>query len=272
MSRGSGAVRWASRVAVLSWGAFALMTLRLEVPLPIESAERLEPRALVRPLPQEPSAPEIAEAEPASPHVARQARERAPPASERVEAGDALRGSRLLVGGDFPVLSCSYESFPSFLAYARSMAALGARFVVVQHKRIVGSIDIDSGALGAPALDGAYSPRARDYTGEPRLARLARSARNRFGSGAVVMMLVPRELDAVLFGGIARVLAERGDHHGAYREIRGRYERGADGIRLHVDAGVRPDGTRVDLDLLFDLGARSAFDAEREAVRYPGAT
>ena len=51
------------------------------------------------------------------------------------------------------------------------------------------------------------------------------------------------------------MLAERGDQHDAYREIRGRYERAADGVRLRVDSGVRSDGTNVAMDLLFDLGA-----------------
>jgi hypothetical protein len=68
------------------------------------------------------------------------------------------------------------------------------------------------------------------------------------------MMLVPREIDAGLFGGIARMLAARGDHHAAYHEIRGRYERARSGVRLRVNAGIRPDGTSVAMDLLFDLG------------------
>lgn len=49
------------------------------------------------------------------------------------------------------------------------------------------------------------------------------------------------------------MLAERGDRHDAYREIRGRYEQTGSGIQLRVDTGVRRDGTRVDLDLTFDL-------------------
>ncbi len=68
-------------------------------------------------------------------------------------------------------------------------------------------------------------------------------------------MLVPRALDAGLFGGIARALEAQGDSAGAYREIQGRYLPPIDaGIRLRVEAGVRRDGSRVPLDLLFDLG------------------
>jgi hypothetical protein len=236
------------------------VTHRFETPLPTEAAAPSELRAVIRPLPPEPTPPEFAQVEAPSPPDAPQTAnpppsEPSPPAAAPSEAEDVSHGFALLDGGDFPVLSCSYESFPSFMAYARSMTALGAHFVVVQRRKIVASIDIESGAVEAKALDGAYSPRARDYTGEPGLARPSRAARERFGAGAVVMMLVPRALDAGLFGGIARVLAERGDHHDAYREIRGHYERVANGIRLRVDAGLRPDGTRVDLDLLFDLGA-----------------
>ena len=87
-----------------------------------------------------------------------------------------------------------------------------------------------------------------------RPASTARAARERFGSDAVVMMLVPRAVDAGLFGGISRALAGRGDDHQAYREIRGRYQRRpGGGVRLRVDRGTRLDGSEVAMDLLFDL-------------------
>jgi len=155
------------------------------------------------------------------------------------------------------VLSCTYEDFASFDAYARAMAGLGARFVVVRQRRIVAAIDPATSRFEeteVAALGGSFSPRARDYTGEPALAPLTRAARERFGAGAVVMMLVPREVDAALFGGIARALASRGDHHEAYREIRGRYQRApAGGLQLRVDRATRTDGGEVAMDLLFDL-------------------
>ena len=73
---------------------------------------------------------------------------------------------------------------------------------------------------------------------------------------AVVMMLVPRDVDAGLFGGIARALAARGDRHDRYREIIGRYERAPDGgVRLRVERGLRADGSEVPIGLLFDLTA-----------------
>jgi len=179
-----------------------------------------------------------------------------------LDARDLMRGDALLGGGEFPVLNCSYDSFPSFRAYARAMSALGARFVVVHHREIVGSVDIETGRLRDASGLTAFSPRARDYTGEPGLARLARTMRERFGSGAVVMMLVPRSVDAGLFGGIARVLAERGERHEDYREIRGRYERSDGGVFLRVESGTRHDGRKVAFDLLFDLSVISGAGAK----------
>jgi hypothetical protein len=257
-------LRLACHAAVVAWFAALLVLLRFDAPSPeaeVSTArvrpvpEEPPPAATARseppPAPEPPAPVELVEPEPAPPEP-REA------AVARVRAGDVSRGAALLGSGDFPVLSCSYESFPSFAAYARAMASHGARFVVVRRREIVGSVDIETGAMGAPALGSVFSPRARDYTGEPGLSDLARRARTRFGAGAVVMMLVPRSLDAGLFGGISRVLAERGDRHDAYREIRGRYERTAGGIRLRVDSAVRADGTRVDMDLLFDLGEIAA--------------
>jgi hypothetical protein len=134
------------------------------------------------------------------------------------------------------------------------MTRLGARFVVVRSREIVGTVDLETGATGSFA-GGAFSPRARDYTGEPGLAPLARAARESYGERSVVMMLVPRRLDSGLFGGLARALAEQGEPHGGLREIRGRYERGpAGGIRLRLEEAVRRDGTSIPLEALFDLG------------------
>ena len=152
------------------------------------------------------------------------------------------------------MLSFGYEDFPSFRSYARAMVRLGARFVVVRRREIVGSVDLETAATGSFG-GGSFSPRARDYTGEPGLAPLARVARARFGERSVVMMLVPRRMDAGLFGGLARVLAEQGEPQASLREIRGRYERGpAGGVHLRLEAAVRLDGTVIPMDGLFDLG------------------
>ena len=129
------------------------------------------------------------------------------------------------------MLSLDYEAFPSFRAYAREMTRLGARFVVVQKREIVSAIDLISGALQEFEAAGSYSPRARDYTGEPGLGPLAEAAKERFGERAIVMMLVPRRIDAGLFGGIARLLDEKRHGKEDVREIRGAYERAPDGER-----------------------------------------
>jgi hypothetical protein len=216
--------------------------------LPEEPAPELPARVRATPPPISPA--------PASP-------DRPAPAPARmaeptpVQPSDLVAGAELLDGaGGFPALLCSYDDFPSFRDYARAMTALGARFVVVSDRRIVGDIDLDAGILESTRPPLGFSPRARDYTGEPGLANLTRAARERFGRDAVVMMLVPREVDAGLFGGIARALDGRGERHDGYTEIRGRYQRGpGGGVRLRVDSGLRADGSEASLDLLFDLGA-----------------
>jgi hypothetical protein len=210
-----------------------------------DSLNLAEPLARVLPRP-EPLASDVPEAT-AAPDAG----------TEQIAVGrdDLAAGERLLeAGGSFPALSSSYQDFESFRDYALAMRALGARFVVVQERKVVGAIDLASGELVEGFAGTKFSPRARDYTGEPGLARFARLAVERHGAGAEVMMLVPRTLDAGLFGGIARALSGRGDRHDAYREIRGRYLRGEDGgVRLRIDSAVRASGESVVLDLLFDL-------------------
>jgi hypothetical protein len=266
------ALRWGSRAAVGGW-AIAFFALQPEAASEIALEAPAEIVARVTPLPEEPEPEARVEPEP-EPEPEPQAKPEPPPERPRVPepepeaertpvpppehatpvaAGDLRSGDALLGGGAFPVLSCSYDSFPSFRAYARAMSALGARFVVVHQREIVGRVDVETGLVREAAGLAAFSPRARDYTGEPGLSFLARAMRERFGAAAVVMMLVPRSVDAGLFGGIARVLQERGERHQDYREIRGRYERTASGVRLRVDTGLRRDGREVPLDLLFDL-------------------
>ena len=172
-----------------------------------------------------------------------------------VEQGEAL----LDAPGSFPALTCRYDRFEGFTHYARAMHALGARFVVVRQRRIVGEWDLAAGKLREPTLGGAYSPRARDYSEEPALRDVASRARTEFGAGAEVMMLVPRVLDAGLFGGVATALRERGDSHHAYRELRGRYQRGSGGgVQIVIEDGLRPDGSVAPIDLVFDLAEIAA--------------
>jgi hypothetical protein len=252
------ALRWGCHAAVLIWCSAALSQVvwpPREEPRP--SAARVRP--VPTPAPQAAPAPPEPEAaseppppEPASPEPAPVPPEPRPRAVGRAEL--AAGGALLDAGGDFPVLSFSYEDFPSFREYARAMQRLGACLVVVRSREIVGGVDLESGAIEAVAVGPGFSPRARDYTGEPDLAPLARIARERFGREAVVMMLVPRALDAGLFGGLDRVLAERGERRERVREIRGRYLRGpGGGVRLRVEAALRRDGTALSVEALFDL-------------------
>lgn len=246
-------LRLACHAAVAAWSGVLLADSVRPMPEPLAElpAEKL-PLARVRPVlerPEPPPAPEP-EAEPPEEAAARAAEPR-PVGPSEVARGEALLDS----GGSFPVLSFDYAAFPSFRSYARAMVRLGARFVVVHRREIVSSLDLETGAIGEFSGAARFSPRARDYTGEPELDALARAARERFGERAVVMMLVPRSLDAGLFGGLARALDERGQRRDALREIRGRYERAAGGgVHLRVDAALRRDGRRVPIETLFDLG------------------
>lgn len=252
MSGGQRLLFAVCQLAVALWIAAYLTWPAVQPAAPTESNPQA---AVVRPRPDPPA--------PAAPAPAP-----APLEPRRVSHAEMLRGAELLEGGgEFPALHCSYEDFPSFAEYARAMLDLGARFVVVRNRQIVGGVDVEGGDFGPPTADATFSPRARDYTDEPGLADLARAARSRYGAGAVVMMLVPREIDAGLFGGIAGALAERGEGPGGYREIRGRYVRApGGGVRLRVDGAVRMDGSETAIDLVFDLDA-----IERAAPGQPGA-
>jgi hypothetical protein len=213
------------------------------------------PRAAVRPVARPPSAVAVAEREPEP--VPAPAEPAAETSSERAiepRRADVAHGESLLSGdGAFPALHTSYEGLFGFGEYAAAMQSRGARFVVVRRGRVLAGIDPETGHT-REVPDGEFSPRARDYTGEPALAHATHAARERFGSGAAVMLLVPRTLDAGLFGGIARALADRGDAHDAFRFFEARYTRTAQGgFALHVDAGERLDGRRTPLALVFDL-------------------
>ena len=130
-------------------------------PAPLAAAALPEPIA-------EP-APRIPEPPPQAPEPAPRAlteADRAPvaPGSERapiaapplplvaVDEADVARGGALLTGdAGFPTLESRYEGYGSFRDYARAMQRLGARFVVVDRREIVGTIDpwtLETGALG----------------------------------------------------------------------------------------------------------------------------
>ena len=216
-------------------------------PAPLEPAE----------LPEADPAPlEVAEAPAPEPAPTLEAPLAAPPLPlQTVSEADVARGGTLLTGDEgFPVLESRYEAFGSFGDYARAMQALGARFVVVERHAILGTIDPWTLEAGTLADAAALSPRARDYAGEPALLAASRTVRRRHGNRAEIMMLVPRRIDAALFGGITRALEARGRAPGAYRQILARYERGPGGsLRLRVEAAVGKDGRKEPLPLLFDL-------------------
>jgi hypothetical protein len=257
-------LRVAGRVALGVWAWIVLVSLATPVSDPGEPMAA-EPRVALRPVMSEPEpqsetpAPESPpEREAPAPEPAPEPKPVAAPeavAPQVLSASDVRRGDAWLSsGGSFPVISASYDGLQSFRRYAEAMTSIGARFVVVSRQRIVGEVDLASGTLRPPALDRPFSPRARDYTGEPALAGPARRVRDRYGRDAVIMLLVPRALDAGLFGAIARELSNRGEGPEAFRQVEGRYERSAaGGLQLRLEAAERLDGSRLALSSVFDL-------------------
>jgi len=259
-------LHWISGFAVSLW-AIAVLVQVGQASRAVRISEDSEQRVRVRPVAAleeaeayapplgNPGETERAPAAPALRSPEKLAREGERSLPRLVAPSDFAEGEVLLdAAGDFPVLSLSYDAFSSFGAYARAMRRLGARFVVVRSRDILGEIDLESGAIARSALGGSFSPRARDYSDEPELARMARTLRERFGPKAVVMMLVPRSLDAGLFGGVARALDQRGEVRKGLREIQGRYERGTSGgVQLRLEGALRNDGSHVELDAVFDL-------------------
>ena len=221
------------------------------------SAQLAELEAVSVAIAEPPPAPELPSASPSSSAAPAAAAVSAPePVSER---GLALGRELLESGGAFPALNASYERFGSFREYARSMQALGARFVVVKGRKIVASADVERGRVEPFRADVAFSPIPRDYSSEPALAEVARSARLEHGAAARVQMLLPRRLDMGLFGGIAETLEARGEEPASYTEIRGYYEPSGDGrVWFRVESGTRGDGRRVELSRAFDLSSLAA--------------
>jgi hypothetical protein len=237
--------------AYLAWTQLDPLNPQSLQPAAEPQANESEARVSVRAQPE----PRSSAALPATSAPARPAPAPAEPSPRPIGAFELTEGARVLDGAaPFPVLSADYQAFESFSNYARAMSALGARFVVLHQREIVASADLEHQTLAPVGSLGGFSPRARSYSDEPGLARLQRRARDRFGKDAGVAMLVPRGLDAGLFGGIARALAERGLSPDTLSEIRGRYEPGpAGGARFRVEAAVRKDGSLRSLDWVFDL-------------------
>ncbi|MGH0030053.1 MAG: hypothetical protein ACQGVC_09705 [Myxococcota bacterium] len=249
--------------AVVACWIAALAVGRAQEPHPDPPPEPAAdpPRARVQAVPQPAPEPVVQAADPPPPEPApaRPAPPEPPAPSAVLSAADLARGDHLLSDtGRFPVISASYQGMQSFRRYAAAMTGLGGRFVVVSRRRIVGEIDLSREPVGIrePALGPGFSPRARDYSDEPALAGPARSVRERFGPDAEIMLLVPRAVDAGLFGGIARELARVADGHAEFREIEGRYEQAPGGsLRFRLVSAVHRDGRRIPLGSVLDLGA-----------------
>lgn len=260
----SSGLRLSIRVAVVLWLGVALAWLggraspdEVEMVSVTALQESLQALLEQAPIEQEqPVAPKPEETPRQSPQS-----QRSTPVSDRVaparhaEAAEIASGQRILDGDDaFPALSASYDDFRSFADYTSAMSSLGARFVVIQHREIVARIDPNGAVLSEPGGLAGFSPRARNYSDEPGLRAMKRAVESRYGPGAAIRMLVPREIDAALFGAIERVLLDEGRSPAELREVRGRYRPAhGGGVEFHVEAAVKRDGRSEPLSLRLDL-------------------
>ncbi|MEN8183693.1 MAG: hypothetical protein ABFS46_14285, partial [Myxococcota bacterium] len=150
MSASARGLRALSQLGVALW---IVLWLSRVGPVDELATQEARPSPAVTPLPEEP-AQDVARGTSA---------ETQPTPVGRAEVDAGLR--LLESGGQFPVLSCRYDDFQSFRRYASAMTGLGARFVVVSRRRILGVVDLESGAIAEGAAGSAFSPRARDYSG-----------------------------------------------------------------------------------------------------------
>ena len=233
--------------------AWTLSLLPREAPATDETVMRLLELARLEPEPE--PVPEEAPAPPPAEPVA----EPEPMVADRY---DAARGAASRPGErPFPAVSASYDDLGSFDRYARAMLDLGARFVVVRGMEVVGEVDIHTRRAGPVGALTGFSSRARNYTDEPALRPLSQVATEAFGEGASLRMIVPRRLDAALFGSLARAIESNGRSIDELREIRGRYRRAAGGgIAFATESVVASDGGVTPLRVTIDL-SRIAVDA-----------
>ncbi len=245
MSLGERGLAAVSHLIVASWIIGYLAYQGWETGSELTDAQRAAP----------PSAP--VHSTPVSPSPGSPAGPSAAAAPEPVSKQALALGRELLAsGGAFPALNATYEDFSSFRRYAQSMLDLGARFVVVRDRRIVGQADIETGIVSPFENGASFSPIPRDYSHEPALVTATAAVRREHGRGAQVKMLLPRDLDAGLFGGIAEALAARGEAPELYTEIQGRYEPASGGgVWFRIESGTRSDGETISLSRVFDLSA-----------------
>jgi hypothetical protein len=237
-----GAVAFAAIVAALGvWGA----DYEADAPEVIAAFENSKPPPRPEPEPIEVSVGEDPPPDTESPTVV---------ASARLLAA----GARALEEeGSLPPLLMDYDAV-GFAHYVELLRGLGATAVVISGDAdVVGEIDLTSGEISAFRAERPYSPRGRDYSDEPEVARtIARARRELDDESVTILVAVPADVDALLLGALIVKLESLGLEPGGFREFTGRYEQ-ADGAGLvaHIEHGITHDGRRHELGVRVDIGS-----------------
>lgn len=158
--------------------------------------------------------------------------------------------------GGFPPISARYAHL-GFPVYAAAMERVGGRFFLFDGVDLRAEIDRPSGHLLPiePQRLRGLSPRSRDLSDEPALARYpAEAARARGPAPYRVVLLVPAPVDQAIVGAIAQTLEGRGIDPSDFTAFEARYHQTSGGeLILHIDAGRLARGGTILVDVAVNL-------------------
>jgi len=163
--------------------------------------------------------------------------------------------------GSLAPLLMDYDAV-GFADYVDLLRGLGATAVVISGDAdVVGEIDLTSGEISTFRAERPYSPRARDYSDEPEVARtIARVRRELHDESVTILVAVPANVDALLLGALIEKLETLGLDPDGFREFTGRYEQaGGTGLVAHIEHGTTHDGRRHDLGVRVDIGSLARY-------------
>ena len=241
-----GAVAFAVIVAALGvWGA----GYQVDAPDVMAASKNAKPPPRPEPEPIEVAVSEAPPPDTASPPVL-------------ASAGLLAAGARALQEeGSLPPLLMDYDAV-GFAHYVEILHGLGATAVVISGEaEVLGEIDLTSGEISAFHAEHPYSPRGRDYSDEPEVARtIARVRRELDDESVTVLVAVPANVDALLLGALIAKLESLGLDPAGFREFTGRYEQ-ADGTGLiaHIEHGITHEGRRHALGVRVDIGSLARY-------------
>lgn len=179
-------------------------------------------------------------------------------ASNRIkELGKALIGIKGEKIADLPPISVSYDSI-GFWKYSHLIYETGGRFFVwddVKNK-IVAEIDPLKKTTKKPSPITGYSPRSREISNEPAIGELLSEAGQVFGiSYYSVILLLPLDVDFLLYGGIERYLLNHEMSSENFSYLEGKYNLNKKGkLILSINEGHLKNGLSKNLNIVLNLG------------------